>query len=98
MAKESALFERLIPNKLIIQAKQAELKIGIAAQQKQIQQEQEYAAQAEAEQQAVMQGGGNGYNPSAGGLPPAQVNPNQTREQVTGQDMAGNELAEGGFV
>lgn len=38
--------------------------------------------------------GGAGFNPAAGGLPPAMANPGATREMVTGMDRMGVPIAE----
>jgi len=57
--------------------------------------QQQQQAQMLAEQQA-MQGavpGGQGFAPGMGGQPPAQANPNITREQMTGQAGNGVPLA-----
>ena len=37
--------------------------------------------------------GGPGMDPSMGGMPPAIGNPQGTREQLTGMDQAGQQLA-----
>jgi hypothetical protein len=81
---------------LIIEERKAELQLAMQEQQMEAQaamEQQQNEAQAAAEQQAILQGGGQGFNPSGGGLPPAIVNPNRTREQVTGQDRQGREMA-----
>lgn len=94
---DNIALERLKENalNLIIQQQQAALQMGIQQQQAEIQRAQEMEAQAEAQQYEQMMGGGNGYNPGAGGVPPAQMNPYQTRENVTGQDRMGNPVTEG---
>jgi len=52
------------------------------------------AAQPQGGAQGGMQGvGGAGFDPAQGGQPPAGVAPSATRENQTGSDFAGNELA-----
>jgi hypothetical protein len=94
---ERIIFEQLFDNELtmIIQRAQAQVQLELqqqmAAMQAQAQQQQ--MAQAQAQEQALAAGGGQGMAPPMGGLPPAQMNPGATREQVMGQDRTGNSLA-----
>lgn len=93
--------------KLQLEMQAQQMQLQMQAQQAQMQ--QQMAAQQEAQQQggggqAPMQQGpqgmpgvsGQGYNPAQGGQPPAQVNPNVTRETQTGQARGGVPTYQGG--
>jgi len=66
-------------------------------QQAQMQQQQMAQMGQQAQQEMFQQGtgqaapGGQGFNPEQAGQPPAEANPSQTREQVSGVDFLGNE-------
>lgn len=92
-----------------LQIQQRQMEMQAQLQQQQMQQQAEMDQQAQMNEQAAMQEAfamqgppgmpgieGEGFNPAAGGIPPAMMNPAATREGQMGADMSGNPLA-GGF-
>lgn len=63
------------------------------AQQQEMQQQQMAAESARQEQQNSAFAGTQGFDPRSGGLPPAAAAPGMGREQVTGETVAGDQLA-----
>lgn len=92
---KQTFYEQLVANKVQMLMRQE-----MAAMDMQIQQaQQEAMMQAQAQAQAQMGPPGipgiegAGFDPAAGGLPPAMMMPGATREQQTGADRMGVELA-----
>jgi hypothetical protein len=99
-ALRQSYLERWVEHKVTLQqqAEIAQMQTEIQAMQAQMQQQQE--AQAMAQQQALSGPvpGGNGFAPNQGGQPPAQANPEITRELMRGSDQTGQELGGQGMA
>jgi hypothetical protein len=91
---EESFMEQLdeAQQQLIIQGMQMQQQQAADAQAQQ-QAEAQAMAQQEAQQGPIM--GGQGFNPGMGGTPPAVAAPTYTREDVTGEDAAGNPMVSG---
>ena len=92
---EQSTFEKLYNAEIesLVMEKQGEVQLKIEAARAQIQaqtqmaiQQQQMQAQQEAQQNPQ---GGQGFNPAAGGQPPAMANPGATRTQQTGMTQQG---------
>lgn len=103
---EKAKFEELVQfeTDLYKQEKMAMMQMQI----QQMQMEMQMMAQQQTQQQAMLQNSqgmmgpqgvpgaeGQGFNPAAGGMPPAQMMPEATREMQGGYDRTGNPIAAG---
>lgn len=88
--------ERVAENEVEITMKerQAESEMNMQAKMMQMQMMQQQLQQPVPQQQADPFGnlGGQGFNPAMGGSPPAMGAPEMTREQVSGQTKAGDDM------